>query len=46
MLSELPASLLFRNEAKQQESLKKANLLAADLETRIKRLNYAKATPS
>jgi type IV pilus secretin PilQ/predicted competence protein len=32
-----------QNEAKQQESLKKANLLAADLETRIKRLNYAKA---
>jgi type IV pilus assembly protein PilQ len=32
-----------QDEAKQQESLKKANLLAADLETRIKRLNYAKA---
>jgi len=32
-----------QEEAKQQESLKKANLLAADLETRIKRLNYAKA---
>ena len=32
-----------QNEAKQQESLKKANLLAADVETRIKRLNYAKA---
>jgi type IV pilus assembly protein PilQ len=30
-------------EAKQREDLKKANLLAADLETRIKRLNYAKA---
>jgi type IV pilus secretin PilQ/predicted competence protein len=33
-----------QNEAKQKESLKKANLLAADLETRIKRLNYAKAS--
>jgi type IV pilus assembly protein PilQ len=33
-----------QDEAKQQEALKKANLLAADLETRIKRLNYAKAT--
>jgi type IV pilus secretin PilQ/predicted competence protein len=32
-----------QDEAKQRESLKKANLLAADLETRIKRLNYAKA---
>lgn len=32
-----------QEEAKQQESLKKATLLAADLETRIKRLNYAKA---
>jgi type IV pilus secretin PilQ/predicted competence protein len=33
-----------QSEAKQREDLKKANLLAADLETRIKRLNYAKAT--
>lgn len=33
-----------QDEAKQQESLKKANLLAADIETRIKRLNYAKAS--
>jgi type IV pilus assembly protein PilQ len=32
-----------QEEARQQESLKKANLLAADLETRIKPLNYAKA---
>jgi type IV pilus assembly protein PilQ len=32
-----------QEEAKQQEALKKATLLAADLETRIKRLNYAKA---
>ncbi len=32
-----------QEEAKQREQLKKANLLAADLETRIKRLNYAKA---
>jgi type IV pilus secretin PilQ/predicted competence protein len=32
-----------QDEAKQQESLKKANLLAADVETRIRRLNYAKA---
>ena len=32
-----------QDEAKQREALKKANLLAADLETRIKRLNYAKA---
>jgi type IV pilus assembly protein PilQ len=30
-------------EAKQREELKKANLLAADVETRIQRLNYAKA---
>jgi len=30
-------------EAKQREELKKANVLAADVETRIKRLNYAKA---
>jgi len=33
-----------QNEAKQQESLKKASMLAADIETRIKRLNYAKAS--
>jgi type IV pilus assembly protein PilQ len=33
-----------QDEAKQRESLKKANLLAADVETRIKRLNYAKAS--
>jgi type IV pilus secretin PilQ/predicted competence protein len=33
-----------QDEAKQQESLNKANLLAADVETRIKRLNYAKAS--
>ena len=32
-----------QDEAKQREALKRANLLAADLETRIKRLNYAKA---
>ena len=32
-----------QDEAKQREALKKATLLAADLETRIKRLNYAKA---
>jgi type IV pilus secretin PilQ/predicted competence protein len=32
-----------QDEAKQRESLKKATLLAADVETRIKRLNYAKA---
>jgi type IV pilus assembly protein PilQ len=32
-----------QDEAKQKESLKKATLLAADLETRIKRLNYTKA---
>jgi len=30
-------------EAKQREDLKKATLLAADLETRVRRLNYAKA---
>ena len=35
-----------QDEAKQREALKKANLLAADLETRIKRLNYAKAEDS
>jgi type IV pilus assembly protein PilQ len=33
-----------QGEAKQQEDLKKATLLAADIETRIKRLNYAKAS--
>ena len=33
-----------QEEARQQEALKKATLLAADLETRVKRLNYAKAT--
>jgi type IV pilus secretin PilQ/predicted competence protein len=32
-----------QDEAKQHEALKKANLLAADVETRVKRLNYAKA---
>jgi type IV pilus secretin PilQ/predicted competence protein len=32
-----------QEEAKQREALKKANLLAADVETRVKRLNYAKA---
>jgi type IV pilus secretin PilQ/predicted competence protein len=32
-----------QDEAKQMESLKKATMLAADLETRVKRLNYAKA---
>ena len=33
-----------QEEARQQEALKKANLLAADLETYVKRLNYAKGT--
>lgn len=32
-----------QEEAKQREAMKKATLLASDLETRIKRLNYAKA---
>jgi type IV pilus secretin PilQ/predicted competence protein len=32
-----------QDEAKQREALKKANILAADVETRIRRLNYAKA---
>jgi type IV pilus assembly protein PilQ len=32
-----------QEEAKQLESLKKANLLAADVVTRVKRLNYTKA---
>lgn len=32
-----------QEEAKQREALKKATLLAADVETRVKRLNYAKA---
>ena len=32
-----------QEEARQRESLKTATLLAEDLETRIKRLNYAKA---
>ena len=38
-----PPKLTLQEEAKQRESLKTANLLAADLETRIKRLNYAQA---
>jgi type IV pilus assembly protein PilQ len=33
-----------QDEAKQQEALKRANMLAADVTTRIKRLNYAKAS--
>ncbi len=33
-----------QQEAKQREDLKKATVLAADVETRIKRLNYAKAS--
>ncbi len=33
-----------QQEAKQREDLKKANMLAADVETRLKRLNYAKAS--
>ncbi|MBN1571441.1 MAG: type IV pilus secretin PilQ [Acidobacteria bacterium] len=32
-----------QEEAKQKEALKKATLLASDVETRVKRLNYAKA---
>jgi len=32
-----------QEEARQKEALKKAELLAADLATRVKRLNYAKA---
>jgi type IV pilus secretin PilQ/predicted competence protein len=31
-----------QSEAKQREDLKKAELLAADVETRVRRLNYAK----
>jgi type IV pilus assembly protein PilQ len=31
-------------EAKEEEDLKKANLLAADVETRVRRLNYAKVS--
>jgi type IV pilus secretin PilQ/predicted competence protein len=42
-LVRIATKLTLQEEAKQRESLKKANLLAADLETRIKRLNYAKA---
>jgi type IV pilus assembly protein PilQ len=42
-LVRIATKLTLQEEAKQQESLKTANLLAADLETRIKRLNYAKA---
>ena len=33
-----------QEEARQEEELKKANMMAADLETRVKRLNYAKAS--
>ena len=32
-----------QEEAKQEEDLKKASILAADLDTQVKRLNYAKA---
>src|SRR5437867_11477722 len=32
-----------QEEAKQREQLKRATLLAADVETRLKKLNYAKA---
>ncbi len=32
-----------QEEAKQKEALKKAEVLAADLETRVRRLNYTKA---
>ncbi len=32
-----------QEEAKQEEALKKATLLAADLQTNVRRLNYAKA---
>ena len=33
-----------QEEAKQEEELRKANMLAGELETRVKRLNYAKAS--
>jgi len=33
-----------QEEAKQEEALKKANMMASELETRIKRLNYTKAS--
>ena len=33
-----------QEEAKQEEELRKANMLAGELVTRVKRLNYAKAT--
>ena len=42
-LIRITSKATLQDEAKQRESLKKANLLAADLETRVKRLNYAKA---
>ena len=42
-LVRIATKLTLQEEAQQRESLKTANLLAADLETRIKRLNYAKA---
>ncbi|MFH1574344.1 MAG: type IV pilus secretin PilQ [Acidobacteriota bacterium] len=42
-LIRIASKATLQTEAKQEEALKKANLLAADVETRIKRLNYAKA---
>jgi type IV pilus secretin PilQ/predicted competence protein len=42
-LIRITSKATLQDEAKQREALKKANLLAADLETRVKRLNYAKA---
>jgi len=42
-LIRIASKATLQSEAKQEEALKRANLLAADLETRVKRLNYAKA---
>lgn len=43
-LVRIASKLTLQDEARQREALKKATLLAADVETRIKRLNYAKAS--
>ncbi len=42
-LVRIASKTTLQEEAKQAEALKRAKLLAADVETRIRRLNYAKA---
>src|SRR5262245_56034937 len=45
-LVRIATKLTLQEEAKQREALKKANRLAADLATRIKRMNHANAADS